>query len=140
MDLQAAARYSKLTRFGITFDVQFGIGDYDCRTRVGPTEDISFKGKRMERLLGKTSTLFGLVGAAALALLLIGGCSSEPSPEERAANAANQADAAASRAESAATSAQQAAAAAQAAASKVEQAAGDAKAAADRAEAIAANH
>jgi hypothetical protein len=129
-----------LTRFRLLLMFNLGLKIATPEARVGPTEEISFKGKRMERLLGKTSTLFGLVGVAALAVLLIGGCSSGPSPEERAANAASQADAAASRAESASTSAQQAAAAAQAAASKVEQAAADAKAAADRAEAIAANH
>jgi len=129
-----------LTRFAIAFDFNLGVKITIPEARVGSTEEISFKGNRMESLLGKTSTLFGLVGGAALALLLIGGCSSGPSPEERAATAASQADAAASRAESASTSAQQAAAAAQAAASKVEQAAAEAKAAADRAEGIAGNH
>jgi hypothetical protein len=93
---------------------------------------------RMNGLTGAASILLGLIGVAALALTLIGGCSSGPNPAERATNAASQADAAASRAESALNITQQAAVSAQVTASKVEQAADDAKAAADRAEAIAA--
>ena len=91
----------------------------------------------MERLMRKSSRVVGLAGGL-LALSLLGGCSSnEPTPEQRAVNAANQADQAAARADAAAQKAAASAAQAQAAAAQVQQAAGDAKAAADRAEAIA---
>src|SRR5271157_6131143 len=91
----------------------------------------------MEGLMRKSSKLVGLAGAI-LALSLLAGCSSnEPDPEQRAVNAANQADQAAARADAAAQNSAASAAQAQAAASRVEQAASDAKAAADRAEAIA---
>ena len=93
--------------------------------------------EKMEGLIRKGSKLVGLAGAV-LALSLLAGCSSnEPSPEQRAVNAANQVDQAAARADAAAQKSAASAAQAQAAASRVEQAASDAKAAADRAEAIA---
>jgi outer membrane murein-binding lipoprotein Lpp len=91
----------------------------------------------MERLIRKSSMVVGLAGAI-LAVSLLAGCSSnEPTPEQRATNAANQADQAAARADAAAQKSAASAAQAQAAASRVAQAASDAKAAADRAEAIA---
>ena len=56
----------------------------------------------MEGLMRKSSKLVGLAGAV-LALSLLAGCSSnEPGPEQRAVNAANQADQAAARADAAA--------------------------------------
>src|SRR5208337_2856024 len=77
----------------------------------------------MQGLTG-TSKLIGLASSVLLLAMVAGGCSSgNPTPEQNAINAANQADQAASRAQSAA--------------SRTEQAANDAKAAADRAEAIA---
>jgi len=91
----------------------------------------------MEGQMRKSPILVGFAGAL-LALTMLAGCSSnEPTPEERATNAANQADAAAQRADAAAQKSAASAAQAQAAASQVAQAASDAKAAADRAEAIA---
>ena len=98
----------------------------------------SSREEKMEGLIIKSCKLVGLAGAV-LALSLMAGCSSnEPTPEQRAVNAANRADQAASRAQAASQTAQQAAASSQAAAARVTQAAADAKAAADRAEAIAA--
>ena len=91
----------------------------------------------MQGLTG-TSKLIGLAGAVLLVALVASGCSSgNPTPEQNAINAANQADQAAGRADAAAQRAQAAASQAQSAASRTEQAANDAKAAADRAEAIA---
>jgi len=91
----------------------------------------------MQGLTG-TSKLIGLAGSVLLLAMVAGGCSSgNPTPEQNAINAANQADQAASRADAAAQRATAAASQAQSAASRTEQAANDAKAAADRAEAIA---
>ena len=91
----------------------------------------------MARMMRKSSKLVGMAGALFLFSMLAGCSSNEPTPEQRAVNAANQADAAAARADAAAQKAAASAAQAQAAASRVAQAASDAKAAADRAEAIA---
>ena len=84
----------------------------------------------MQGLTG-TSKLIGLAGSLLLLAMVAGGCSSgNPTPEQNAINAANQADQAASRADAAAQRAQAAASQAQSAASRTEQAANDAKASA----------